>query len=173
MSESAKSKKALFSLRANLLFWAVFAVGLAVDLWSKQAVFAWLKKTPYPMYSVIDGFLRLVVRENPGAAWGIASGKTTFLIIISAAAFFAVLGIFFLSVSSHKFTHIFLAMFASGIVGNLYDRVFNDGKVRDFIEVYYGDWAWPAFNAADSLLCVSVFFLIVINLFAGKAAEVK
>ena len=66
----------------------------------------------------------------------------------------------------HKLMQVALAMFTAGIIGNLYDRVFNNGGVRDFLDFYilenrwFNEYHWPAFNIADSMLCVAVGLLI-------------
>ena len=149
-------------LTAALLFWPVALSGATLDLWSKSAVFNWLNWNE--KYSIIEGFLQFILRENDGAAFSAFQGWTKFLIAISCIALVVVVGIFF----SHKVTSR-LVLFAmgcitAGIIGNLYDRLFNEGRVRDFIDVYVGDWHWPTFNVADSLLCVGVGLLIISNL---------
>ena len=150
------------SLQAHLIFWSLMAGGIALDLWSKKAVFDWLSSNfPYG-FSVIDGFLGLVIAENDGAAFGIASGQRCFLTVISIFALIVIFGIFFFSGSKQKSVHIALGLFSAGICGNLYDRIFNNGMVRDFIDVVY--WPgrhWPAFNVADSMLCIGVGLLLI------------
>ncbi|MHC4639339.1 MAG: signal peptidase II [Planctomycetota bacterium] len=143
----------------HLIFWPIVILGLWLDLWSKQAVFNWLKDIPNSTYSIIDGLLQFLMAENAGAAFGMAAGKTKMLISVSVVALIVVLIVFFLSGKDRRLTHIGLALFTAGICGNLYDRLFNNGFVRDFIDVYWGDKHWPAFNVADSMLCVGVFFL--------------
>lgn len=150
----------------HLLYWPIVIVGIIADLWSKHAVFAWLsEKNGYGSgYSVIDGFFRLVMRENSGAAFSIAKGQTAILISVSVIALVVVLGLFFFGKIHGKVMHIGLALFTAGIIGNLYDRVFNNGYVRDFLDVYYKDHHWPAFNVADSMLCVAVGLLVIANI---------
>jgi signal peptidase II len=53
-----------------------------------------------------------------------------------------------------------LALILGGAVGNLYDRVML-GYVVDFIVVHYQRYAWPAFNIADSAICVGAAMLII------------
>ena len=55
-----------------------------------------------------------------------------------------------------------------GALGNLIDRV-RFGHVTDFIEVYYRQWSWPAFNLADSAISVGAVLLIVFGLGGRKA----
>jgi signal peptidase II len=150
---------------AHLIFWPIAAIGVAIDLWSKHAAFGWLNTRPLNEFSVIDGFVKLVMRENSGAAFSIASGRTSALIAVSIIALFVVVAIFLLGSIQHKIAQIALALFTAGIIGNLYDRIFNNGFVRDFIDVVY--WPgkhWPAFNVADSMLCIAVGLLLISNI---------
>ena len=64
-----------------------------------------------------------------------------------------------------------LGLFAAGVCGNLYDRIFNDGSVRDFIDVYYRSFHWHTFNIADSLLCLGVAALIISTFLTEKPAR--
>lgn len=155
-------------LAAHLLFWSVFIAGLAADLWTKSAVFKWLDTLALQRYNIIDGFFQFVMVENSGAAWGIAANKTIPLITISIIAIIIVFVVFLFTQKRQTVVVFSLGLFAAGICGNLYDRVFNDGRVRDFLDFYYKDWHFPAFNIADSMLTVAVFFLILSTLFGQK-----
>lgn len=157
-------------LKAQLIFWSLMILGLALDLWTKKAVFNFLEHQPHNRYSIIDGFLQLVAMENKGAAFGIAAGQRYLLMTVSVIALIAILGIFLYSGTERKLVHIALGLFAAGVCGNLYDRIFNDGMVRDFIDVVY--WPgkhWPAFNVADSLLCVGVGLMIISCILTDKS----
>jgi signal peptidase II len=163
---------ALPDLKAHLTFWPLLVVGLALDLWTKKIAFDYLKRQETDTVPVIDGFLQLVIRLNKGAAFGIASGQTHLLIAISAIALAIILAIFLFGGIRQRLMHIALGLFAAGVCGNLYDRVFNHGFVRDFIDVVY--WPgkhWPAFNLADTMLCVGVGLLIISNLLTGTSCQ--
>lgn len=131
-------------------------------------MFEWLSSHAPQRYSVLDGFFQLVLVENRGAAWGIATDKTVPLILISIVAIIIVFAVFLLSYRLRAVVVFSLGLFAAGIFGNLYDRLFNDGRVRDFLDFYYGDVHFPAFNLADSMLTVAVFLLILVTLFSPK-----
>jgi signal peptidase II len=152
--------------KAHMLYWPIVVIGIIADLWSKSAVFAWLDaKEGYGSdYSVIDGFFRLVMRENSGAAFSIARGQTVMLVSVSVLALIVVLGLFLFGRIQGKVMHVGLALFTAGIIGNLYDRVFNNGYVRDFLDVYHNDYHWPAFNIADAMLCTAVGLLLIANI---------
>jgi signal peptidase II len=146
------------------VFWPLVILGFGFDMWTKKAVFEWLGDQYPPVHVVLSGFLRIVVAENTGAAFGIASGQKVLLLCVSGAAMIAVIYFFLFGRDRNKLLTISLALFLAGILGNAYDRIFNDGRVRDFIDVYYKDWHWPAFNVADSLLCIAVFLLLLTSL---------
>ncbi len=57
-------------------------------------------------------------------------------------------------------TAVPLALIVGGAIGNVIDRI-RLGYVIDFIDVYYSQWHWPAFNIADSAITVAAVFLVV------------
>ena len=52
-----------------------------------------------------------------------------------------------------------MSLILSGAIGNVIDRLAY-GAVVDFIDVYYLNWHWPAFNIADSAITLGVILLI-------------
>lgn len=99
---------------------------------------------------------------NDGAAFGIADGRRPFLIAVAALAMLIILGVFFFGAAKQRTIQVALGLFAAGVSGNLWDRIFNEGRVRDFIDVVY--WPgrhWHTFNVADTWLCIAVGLLIV------------
>ncbi|MBN1345395.1 MAG: signal peptidase II [Phycisphaerae bacterium] len=147
---------------AHLILWPTALLGLVLDLWTKHAVFAWLRHEPDQSAEIIDGFLTFRLALNTGAAFGIASGRLPFLIGVSVLALIIILGVFFLGGAKPRIVQAALGLFAAGVSGNLWDRIFNQGQVRDFIDVVY--WPgrhWHTFNVADAMLCMAVGLLIV------------
>ena len=167
------SIETLPDMKGQIIFWVLLAGGLALDLWSKKAVFAWLYFDD--SFTVIDGLLRLVPAVNNGAAFGICAGRPFFLAAASVIAMLIVLGFFYLSGTRLRLVQAALGLLGAGICGNLYDRVFNDGLVRDFIDVYINalgrERHWNTFNVADALLCIGVGLLIIWTAFTGKSAQ--
>jgi signal peptidase II len=108
---------------------------------------------------------------NPGAAWGIADGRQGFLVAVSIVALIAILAAFLYQGSGQRLVPAALGLFAAGVSGNLWDRLFNGGYVRDFIDVYYRDYHWPAFNVADSLLCIAVGLLVLSTFLTGRSDQ--
>ncbi len=109
--------------------------------------------------------------ENRGAAWGVAADKTIPLILISIIAIVVVFAVFLFMRKLQTVVVFSLGLFAAGICGNLYDRLFNAGKVRDFLDFYYKDVHFPAFNVADSMLTIAVFLLIIVTIFSSKHTD--
>jgi signal peptidase II len=171
-SSRAFFKHIAFSLpdvRTHLIFWSVMIGGLALDLWTKKAVFDWLR--PHQTFPVLDDCLRLIIARNDGAAFNLFAGKPYFLAIISIIAILGIFVVFLFSGGMHKLIHVALGFFAAGVCGNLYDRLFNNGKVRDFIDAYWGTYHWPTFNVADSLLCIGVGLLVISTFLIEKPAQ--
>lgn len=154
-----------------LLFASISLLGAALDVGSKYAVFQWLNGKIVPEHSLIDGFLQLIVRENIGAAFSIMAGKTWLFIAISAIALVVVNGMFVRGKLQPRLMVAAMACLNAGILGNLYDRLFNEGRVRDFIDVYVGSYHWPTFNVADSLLCIGVGLLMLLSFISPKSCR--
>jgi signal peptidase II len=147
---------------AHLIFWPILLLGMLLDVWTKQAVFAWLQHEPDQRAEIIRGFLTFQLALNPGAAFGIAAGRWPFLVGVSVLAMLIILGVFFFGGARQRIVQVALGLFGAGVTGNLWDRLFNDGHVRDFIDVVY--WPgrhWHTFNIADAMLCIAVGLLIL------------
>ncbi len=154
----------------QVLFWVIVVVATISDLWSKSLVFEWLSQKPYQQYTIIPNVLSFVLRENGGAAFSMMSGKRVFLVAISSVSLIVMVAIFYRGWTKNTFMRITIAMFTAGTIGNLWDRVFNGGFVRDFIDVYISplNYHWPTFNIADSLMCVSLGMFFIYSTLTKK-----
>ena len=129
-----------------------------LDQWTK-----WLVRTNLELYSgltVIPGFFDLVYVTNTGAAFGSFKDRNWFFVVLSIVTL-AVLIVFYVR---GAFRDVWgrwgLALLAGGILGNLTDRILHQ-HVIDFLYFYVGENHWPAFNVADSCICVaSALFMI-------------
>jgi signal peptidase II len=120
-----------------------------------------------PLHSgleIIPGYLDLVHVRNQGAAFGMMAGsnpwfRILFFPLVSVAAILVILWIALSAAAIPLDLLIGYALFLGGIVGNLVDRV-RFFAVVDFIDIHVGAFHWPAFNVADSALCVgaALFF---------------
>lgn len=165
-SDKVASEPALRNGWAHLRLWSVAGVGLAADLlskaWSQQALTgAQGQSQPIVM---IEGYLTFTLRYNAGAAFSMAEGRTGLLILAAAVAVGLLFWFFAGTRANQRWSHGAVGLLLAGALGNLYDRVFNEGQVVDFIEVNLHFWPanpWPTFNVADVLLCVGVGILLL------------
>ena len=71
-----------------------------------------------------------------------------------------------------KLMAVALSLVLGGAIGNLIDRVAY-GYVIDFLDVYYQNWHWPAFNIADSAICVGVAIMLLDSFKAEQSSPFK
>jgi signal peptidase II len=109
---------------------------------------------------VIPGLFNLVFVKNTGAAWGILAGKGWLLLLISIIVFILIVTFIRRITEGWPERYYSMALIAGGIAGNSIDRIWR-GSVVDFLDFHYGLHHWPAFNVADSAICVGVFIFII------------
>jgi signal peptidase II len=146
--------------------------GLVVDLWTKAAVFSALRIGE--SLSIIEGILTFRPVLNDGAAFGIASGRQPLLVGVSLVATAVIIVIFLVGGMRRRIAQAALGLFVAGVCGNLWDRMFNDGCVRDFVDVVY--WPgrhWNTFNVADALLCAAVGLLAIASFLTPSTPSQK
>jgi signal peptidase II len=125
-------------------------------------------ETRIPLHDQINvlPFLNIVHVENKGAAFGMFAGLgNEIFIVVSFVAILLI--IIYLSKSTRRVEVCALSLILGGAAGNLLDRILI-GKVVDFIDVFVGEWHWPAFNVADSALTVGISIFVVSSLLYAK-----
>ena len=111
---------------------------------------------------VVSGLLNLCLVHNSGAAWGVLSGRQTFLIVFSLAAMALLVWRRRSLLGDLPWRWLVLGLLLGGILGNLIDRVWLR-YVVDFIDFHHGQYHFPAFNVADSSICVGVGLFILLQ----------
>lgn len=118
-------------------------------------------------------FFNLTLMHNTGAAFSFlagASGWQRWFFTVLAVIVSVVLAVWLRRLQpQEKWMAAALALVLGGAVGNLIDRVMY-GYVVDFIQLYYKDWYYPAFNIADSGITVGAVML-VIDALRGKEKQ--
>ena len=128
---------------------------------------------------VINGFFHLVNITNSGAAFGSFKNNNAFFIIISSVALLFALVLLLrrpdagasdkprsLWLTHDAWRDVSLALLLAGVLGNLTDRLLY-GHVIDFLLFDFGSHVprflhpWPAFNVADSCICIAVVCFII------------
>lgn len=141
----------------------VLAIDQGTKLWAESAL---ADRTPIP---VIDGFLRLRLLHNPGAAFSLGTGSTWVFTILAAAAVAAI--VTFALRPQPAGRAVALGLLLGGATTHLLDRLFRApgfgrGAVVDFID-YNG---WFVGNVADIALTVGAVLLIVFG-FSGSGDD--
>ncbi len=153
---------------------SLFAVVLplyALDQISKW----WIVKNfaPFEQRVVIEDFFDLCHFRNTGAAFSMGTGNNTFFILLSLAALAGLLVAYARGVFRDAWSRWGVALLLAGILGNLTDRIIL-GSVVDFLlfdlHVRFAH-PWPAFNVADSLICIAVALFLVGSFFEKKPAR--
>jgi len=150
-----------------MLKWLGLAVLVTVlDLWSKSIASSYL--VLYQQVPVFPGF-NWTLAHNPGAAFSFLSKEPGWQRwFFSAIALVVSIGITIWMkrlASTQVMLAAALALILGGAMGNLWDRM-TLGYVVDFIDVYYGQSHWPAFNLADSAIFLGAV-LLVLDSFRG------
>jgi signal peptidase II len=113
--------------------------------------------------TVVENFFNITYMRNKGAAFSFLAGfsyRLPFFILVSLVAVVVIVTFFRKLRPDQNFTAFALSLIFAGAVGNLIDRV-RLGEVIDFLDAHWYGHHWPAFNVADSAICVGVFFLAI------------
>jgi len=122
--------------------------------------------------NVVDGFFNLTHVRNSGVAFGIFSEQNSelkpyLLIFVSIIAIIAILVIFHQTDREKRLVQGGLVLVFSGAIGNLIDRVLHK-EVIDFIDIFFNNRHWPAFNVADACITIGVMLLAADLLVSSK-----
>ena len=148
--------------------WLSF-LALILDQWSKHIVDSSMQL--YESIPVIPYF-SLTYVHNTGAAFSFlsqAGGWQRWFFAGLALTVSVVITIWLARLKKHEILlAVALSLVLGGAVGNLIDRLLY-GYVIDFLDVYYQDWHWPAFNIADSAITLGVSLMLLESTGLGRA----
>lgn len=152
--------------------WLSF-IAIILDQWTKLAVSGAMQ---YQESIEVMPFFNLTYVHNTGAAFSLLSDAGGWQRWLFAGLAFVISIVISVWIAKLKKQEVLLAVSLSlvlgGAIGNLIDRVAY-GYVIDFLDVYYQDWHWPAFNIADSAICVGVFLMILESFGIGRPEEAE
>ncbi len=131
---------------------------LGVDQYTKYII-----EKDMPLYyrvEVISGFFNLTHVRNTGGAFGVFGGQrgglgTLFFVTISVVAVGAILYFIRRINDEDKNLALSFSLVLAGAIGNLIDRL-RYGEVIDFLEFHVSSYYWPAFNIADTAICIGI-----------------
>lgn len=119
-------------------------------------------------------FFNLTLMHNTGAAFSFLDQRPqlAFWLFSGIAVLMSVVIVVWLYrlPGERRWMGFALGLVLGGAVGNLLDR-FIHGHVIDFLDFYYKNWHFPAFNIADSAISVGAAILFLEMLFGGKPQE--
>ena len=146
---------------APLIKWfSISAIIIAADLYTKHLV---QNSFVYGDMLTITSFFDLVRYHNQGSAFGfLADAGGWQKLFFNGVSVLAIMVISYL-IRKHATEKLFclgLALVLGGAIGNFYDRI-TLGYVVDFLNFHYHNIHWPAFNVADSAICVGVACLLL------------
>lgn len=154
------------------LYGAIIILGLIADQLSKYMILQhvqYLERMP-----VIPGFFDLTLMYNPGAAFSFladAGGWQKFFFMGLALIICIYLLQAIIRDEFGAMGKLAAALIIGGAIGNVVDRLVH-GHVVDFLLFYYHNWFYPAFNVADSLICVGAVLLVLESIFHQKRKAV-
>jgi signal peptidase II len=154
-------------------FFAIILLVVGCDQLSK----VWILQN-FELYEstvIIPGLFNLTFLRNTGAAFGMFAGhaawwRQLFFIGVAGVALVVILVMQRrLGPQNPKYT-VSLGFIGGGAIGNLIDRILY-GSVVDFLDVYIGSHHWPAFNVADSAICVGVGLFLLTQFLEDRKAK--
>ncbi len=146
---------------------AVFVLDLLTKLWASSAL------NLYEAVPIVP-FFNITLAHNTGAAFSFladAGGWQRWFFTGIAVVVSVVIIVWLKRLPSHeKLQACGLAAVLGGALGNVLDRVMH-GYVVDFLDFYYGNYHWPAFNVADIAIVCGAGLLIWHSLFCQPKTE--
>ena len=145
----------------------VIILVLVADLVTKHFLFH------VDYFNLIPGVLSISTNGgNDGAAWGILSGETVTLIIVTIVMIIALCVFNFFIKKKNMFYCLSFGFILGGALGNLIDRIML-GYVRDFIFLDFMP-TFPIFNVADGFICIGAIMMVLFIIFTpSKKKEEK
>lgn len=157
----------------SFLVGLVIAVVTAIfDQYSKHYIFAILSDLPNRQIEVLP-FFNLVMVQNFGVSFGMFNNMPNGHIILSVMAIaITVILLIWMWREKKLYMAVALGLIIGGAVGNIIDRALY-GAVADFLDVYWGNYHWPAFNLADSAVFIGVVLILLENFVTGDSDAKK
>jgi signal peptidase II len=173
LRRSRRSEHRVGGRRLMLVRGLATAMGVVVlDQLSKAGVLSFFAGRLPGEQETITSFFSIVLIHNRGMSFGLfnhGSGFNALLFSLVAAAIVTGL-IYWLSRVEGPLLAVAIGLIIGGAVGNVIDRI-RLGAVVDFLDFHIGSWHWPAFNVADSAICIGVAAILLDSLLLRREAH--
>lgn len=147
-------------MRRAFIIVAVILALASLDLLTKSWAFSRVPHYGSEPITVIDGFFYITHAENDGAMWSLFQGlPAVFWVILRGVVFLLILWQCLRWRGLPWWVESALVLVLSGALGNLYDNMTGNGRVRDFVTWVFWGWQFPTFNLADSYISVGAVAL--------------
>jgi signal peptidase II len=168
-SGAPESNQKVRLLGKGTVRWLLAVVGFVVGLDQVSKALILDSFESGEIKEIIPGLFNLTLHYNPGVAFGMFADLEdgARILVLTFTTVLALALVFYFLVTEYRYDRsgqFALALVLGGAVGNIIDRV-RLGKVVDFLDFYLGTAHWPAFNVADSAICVGVSILLFKSLF--------
>jgi signal peptidase II len=139
-----------------------FAIALIILLLDQLSKWSALSNLQMGVPEYVLPFMNWLLLFNPGAAFSfLAQGsgwQRWFFTIVGLLACIYIVWLLRKN-QNDKLLCVALSLILGGALGNVLDRIMF-GAVVDFIDLHYANWHWPAFNIADSAICIGAALII-------------
>lgn len=151
---------------------AVATAVLVLDQLSKWWIVFEVMRPPR-IIPVLPSF-NLVMGWNRGVSFGMFDSDAPLnqWLLVGMALVVVVVLLVWLKRAHNRFISLAIGLIVGGALGNVIDRI-HFGAVADFLDVYIGDYHWPAFNVADAGISVGAVILVLDSLFASPEKDKK
>ena len=159
-------------MRQYRWFISIATIGILLDQLTKALILS--SMSLHQSIELFKNFAHITYVRNPGAAFGILADhslRLPFFILVSVIASLGILWYLRREQGGNLRLQIGLGLIFSGALGNLIDRI-RFSEVIDFIDVHWYQYHWPAFNVADSAICVGVGLLLVDSWLEERAKSI-
>ncbi len=126
------------------------------------------------MYIKVCSFFNLIVAWNTGVSFSMFNdmGNLGVYVLSGFSVFMVGILIYWLKKETHLFMRTALGFIIGGALGNVIDRL-RFGAVFDFLDIHAYGHHWPAFNLADSFICIGAIMLICDGILFNKCSTLK
>ena len=144
----------------RLIGFLLILVTLVLDQATKFHVILDLMNPPQTI--PVTSFFNFILAWNTGVSFSLFNsyGDSGTYALLAVAGIISMIFLVWLWRSENRWLSAGLGMVIGGAIGNIIDRV-RYGAVMDFLDFYYESYHWPAFNLADTFICVGVAFIFI------------
>jgi len=159
--------------RIALLFGLLIALAVVlIDQLTKYLVLNYILSEYAAI--VLTPFFAVVRAWNTGVSFSMFNnwGINGVYILSGVALIIVAILLVWLKNEHNKVTQLALGFIIGGALGNVIDRI-RLGAVFDFLDFYIGDHHWPAFNMADSFICIGAVIIVIQGIMSGNPDKRK